>query len=270
MAMPRPAILPKFPFVFLRYPYKGRKRMISGLGPELARPVNMKREDALPDETVIGKIFDKSENIHKLRHYLPIYERFLPGAERMLEIGVDRGGSLKMWREFLPDTTIVGLDFNPKCVQFDDPAQRIHVRIGDQTDTSFLSSVVDELGPFDAILDDGGHTSNQMISSFKFLFPRLKPGGVYLVEDVMANYWMGYRDRPDSFIDFTKVLMDAVHAPYMALRSPFEFMEGHPRRVDQVKVPFAATMIDSIEVFDSVVVIHRSKEPKPLPRAVYR
>ncbi|CKG92187.1 putative O-methyltransferase [Mycolicibacterium smegmatis] len=270
MPMFRPVFLPRPPFIFRRYPFKGRKQMLAALGSDLARPVVMRRDDSPPGETAIGKIFDKSEHIHKLRHYLPIYERFLPGAERMLEIGVDRGGSLKMWREFLPDTTIVGLDINQNSAQFDDPERDVHVRIGDQTDTSFLSSVDDEFGPFDVILDDGGHTPNQMISSFQFLFPRLKPGGVYLVEDVCANYWMGYRDRPDTFIDFTKTLMDAIHAPYMALRSPFDFMEEHPDRVDHVQVPFAATIVDSIQVFDSVVVVHRSKEPKPLPRTVYR
>jgi hypothetical protein len=44
-------------------------------------------------------------------------------------------------------------------------------------------------------------------------------------------------------------------------------MEGHPKRV---QVPFVATIVDRIEVFDSVVVVHKSEQPKRLPRAVFR
>ena len=39
-----------------------------------------------------------------------------------------------------------------------------------------------------------------------------------------------------------------------------KFTEGHPKRVEKVQVPFAATIIDRIEVFDSVVVVHRAEE----------
>jgi hypothetical protein len=54
------------------------------------------------------------------------------------------------------------------------------------------------------------------------------------------------------------------------MSSVFEFMEGHPKRVREVEVPFAATIIDRIEVFDSLVVIHRTAEPKHLYRAAFR
>ncbi|MUM21162.1 class I SAM-dependent methyltransferase [Mycobacterium sp. CBMA271] len=230
----------------------------------------MSADDSSPADIPIGRIFEKAVNVHKLRHYLPIYQRSLVRTERMLEIGVDRGGSLQMWREHLPDATIVGLDINPEAAKHDDPKRHIHVRIGDQTDTGFLGTVVDEFGPFDTVLDDGGHTPKQMIGSFQYLFPRLRPGGVYIVEDVCANYWTIYRDQRESFIDFTKWLMDAMHAHYLDMRSVYQIMEDHPKRIGEVQVPFAATIIDRIEVYDSVVVIHRAEEPKRLPRAVFR
>jgi predicted O-methyltransferase YrrM len=270
MTMFRPTLLPKPPFIGRRYPYKGRKRMLDALGPDLARTVLMRADDTAPEDTVIGRIFDGIDGVHKLRHYMPIYEAALSRTNRMLEIGVDRGGSLKMWREHLPDALIVGLDINPKAGEYDDPENRTHVRIGNQSDHVFLKSVLDEFGSFDTIFDDGGHTPKQMIKSFQYLFPRLEPGGVYLVEDVCANYWTFYRDQPESFIDFTKWLMDAMHAHHMRMTTVLQFMEGNPKRVKELEVPFAATIIDRIEVFDSVVIIHRAKEPKRLPRAVYR
>jgi predicted O-methyltransferase YrrM len=269
MALFRLALQPKAPFITRRYPFRGRRRMLEVLGPDLARPVGMRAEDGPPEDSAIVRIFETTGDIHKLRHYLPIYEQALGHTERMLEIGVDRGGSLQMWRQYLPDATIVGLDINPKITQYDDAARDIHVRVGDQTDTAFLSSVLEEFGTFDTVLDDGGHTPHQMITSFQYLFPRLKPGGVYIVEDVCANYWTPYRDQPESFIDFTKWLMDAMHAHYMQMKSVFHLMEGHPKRVREMQVPLAATIIDRIEVFDSVVVVHRAKDSKPLPRASF-
>lgn len=272
MGMPlfRLVLRPKSPFVTRRYPYRGRRRMLQALGTDLARTVTMPVDDSTPEETAVGRIFDETENVHKLRHYFPLYERFLTGTERLLEIGVDRGGSLRMWRQYLPDAVIVGLDINPKAARHDDPDDNVHVRIGDQRDAGFLQTVLDEFGPFDTVLDDGGHTPKQMIETFQYLFPRLKPGGIYIVEDVCANYWTLYRDQPESFIDFTKWLMDAMHAPYMGLKSVYQLMEGHPKRARRVEVPFAATIIDSVEVFDSFVVVHRSDKPKRLARAVYR
>ncbi|MBN3459543.1 class I SAM-dependent methyltransferase [Mycobacterium sp. DSM 3803] len=244
--------------------------MLDAIGPDLARPTVMYADSRPPEETNLCQIFERTKNIHKLRHYLPIYEASLTGTVRMLEIGVDRGGSLQMWREYLPDAVIVGIDINSSARQYDDPTRDIHVRIGDQTDTEFLGTVIEEFGPLDAVLDDGGHTPKQMISSFQYLFPRLAPGGVYIVEDVHANYWTLFRDQRESFIDFTKWLMDAMHAQYLQIRSVYQIMEGHRRRLREVEVPLAATLIEKIEVFDSVVVVHRASEPKRLSPAVFR
>lgn len=266
----RLALQRKPPFLTRRYPYNDRRRLLDALGPDLAQPVAMRAADTPSEDTPLGRIFERTPRVHKLRHYLPIYEGALTRTERMLEIGVDRGGSLQMWREYLSDATVVGIDINPKAAQYGDPERHVHVRIGDQTDTKFLGGVLDEFGPFDTVLDDGGHTPKQMIGSFRYLFPRLKPGGVYIVEDVCANYWTIYRDQPESFIDFTKWLMDAMHAPYLQMTSVYQIMEGHPKRVNEVQVPFAATIVDRIEVFDSVVVVHRADEPKRLSRAVFQ
>lgn len=270
MRSPRLALLPKPPFVFRRYKYKDQPRMLAALGGDLAQTVTMVADDSPPEDSAIGRIFERTDRVHKLRHYLPIYEAVLAKTERMLEIGVDRGGSLQMWREYKPDATIVGIDINPKAAQYDEPARDIHVRIGDQTDAAFLQSVLDEFGAFDTVLDDGGHNATQMIGTFQYLFPRIKPGGGYVVEDVCANYWTPWRDQAESFIDFTKWLMDALHASYMQMKSVYQIMEGHPKRLKSVQVPLAATIIDRIEVFDSVVVVHRADEPRRLPRAVFR
>ena len=49
--------------------------------------------------------------------------------------------------------------------------------------------MVDRYGPFDIIIDDGGHTMEQQIASIETLFPALNEGGVYLCEDTHTSYW---------------------------------------------------------------------------------
>ena len=148
------------PFVTRRYSYRGRRRMLEALGPELSAAVCWPVLDTPAPDGEMASIFAATHNVHKFLHYLPIYESslraFRPRSIRMMEVGVARGGSLQMWRRYLhPESVIVGIDIDARARRFDDPAQRVHIRIGGQQDIGFLQSVVSELGPFDVILDDG-------------------------------------------------------------------------------------------------------------------
>ncbi|MEX0580700.1 MAG: class I SAM-dependent methyltransferase, partial [Mycobacterium sp.] len=166
----------------------------------------------------MASIFESTPNVQKSLHYLPIYESAMAGFRdrpiRMLEIGVDRGGSMQMWRRYLqPESTIVGIDINRKASQFDNPSQNLHVRIGAQQDAAFLHDVIGEFGPFDVILDDGSHMTSHMVYTFRYLFPNgLASGGVYIVEDIGTNYQKPWRDNPMTFAEFTKWIIDAMHA----------------------------------------------------------
>ena len=109
----------------------------------------------------------------KWLHYFDIYtENFSKYKNKkitILEIGILNGGSLKMWKNFFsPDSTIAGIDIIPKCKKHE--KDNIKVYIGDQTDINFLGSVIKEIGTPDIIIDDGGHTCNQQITSFDYLF----------------------------------------------------------------------------------------------------
>ena len=149
------------PFLTRSYPYRGRRKMLNALGDTLNTETRWPASDT-PVGGELADIFTTTPHVHKWQHYLPIYETALTPYRgrpiRMLEVGVYKGGSLQMWRQYLhPDSTIVGVDIDPECKQFDNPANGVHVRIGAQQDTDFLAEVADEFGPFDVILDDGSH-----------------------------------------------------------------------------------------------------------------
>lgn len=134
-----------------------------------------------------GRISDK------WRGNLKTYDRLLSGerekAVRLLEIGVQNGGSLELWaRYFRNGRVFLGCDIDPKCgkLTFDDP--RIDVIVCDATSPALLTEIAARSAMLDLIIDDGSHRSGDVIQSFTLLFPFLSQDGLYIVEDQHCSY----------------------------------------------------------------------------------
>lgn len=69
---------------------------------------------------------------------------------------------------------------------------------GSQDDALFVKDVAAKRGEFDFIVDDGSRRSQHIISSFKSLAKYVKDGGLYIVEDVHACCWQGFRGESGS------------------------------------------------------------------------
>lgn len=192
--------------------------------------------------------------LDKWVHYFPIYDRYLMAFRRrpvrVLEIGVYRGGGLDMLERYLgPEAHIVGIDTDP--VARDAAGDQHIVELGDQADSEFLQAVVDRHGPFDVVIDDGGHSMRQQTASIAALFPRLNDGGVYLVEDTHTSYWSEYADQGDgemTFIDWCKTRIDDLHAYHFS---------------SSALVPPWQTDVTAIHVYDSVVVFEKGRHEPP-------
>jgi len=130
-----------------------------------------------------------------LERYDQILEPFIKSKIVLLELGVHKGGSLLLWRDYFPMGTIVGIDINlPKDFKADD---RIHVFEGSQANHQFLSHVANVTAPegFDIIIDDASHIGELTKASFWHLFDNhLKPGGLYVIEDWGTGYWDDWPD----------------------------------------------------------------------------
>lgn len=256
-----------------RYRVPVRRGQAHLMGRDLSAFVTWRaRPDPQAPQGELQAIFASTPHLHKWLHYLPIYERtlarFRGGPLLLLEIGVDRGGSLRAWKEYFgPQATVVGVDINPDCREADDAEAGIHIRIGAQQDKEFLGRVVEEFGPFDVIIDDGSHFTSHLIASFQFLFTHgMRPGGVYLAEDLQTNYWRSYRDSRHSFVDLAKALVETMYSPYIGndMLEP-RFRIGSPDRIQKVTVPLAATIVESVEFDDGIVVVRRAPENRDLP-----
>jgi len=124
-----------------------------------------------------------------LRWYDPMFEPWVNKKINLLELGVYKGGSLLLWRDYFPYATVVGIDLNlPKDFK---PGNRIHLFEGSQTDLQFLSRTANEIAPdgFDIIIDDASHIGELTKTAFWHLFDNhLKPNGLYAIEDWGTGY----------------------------------------------------------------------------------
>lgn len=202
--------------------------------------------------------FNENQNrnsITKWLHYFDIYEKhfnaFVDKKIKVLEIGVWQGGSLKMWKEYFgKEAQIIGVDINSKCKELEET--QIRICIGDQANVDFLNKVIKEEGPFDIIIDDGGHYTHQQIISFNELFYSLNDGGVYLCEDLHTNYWKEYNGgykKPNTFIELTKNLIDELNAFHS--------------ETEELKVSEFTENTTGIHIYDSVVVFDKQCRIRP-------
>ncbi len=190
--------------------------------------------------------------MNKWWHYFEIYDTFLhkyaDSDVRFLEIGVFRGGSMQMWRDYFGEkATIVGIDIDESCRQFEEG--NVHICIGSQADPAFLREVSGKWGPFDAVLDDGSHMMEHQILTFETLFPLLKEGGVYLCEDCQCCYSPRYGGgylKKDSFIEYSKNFADCVNSQFV------EFEKAD-------RLPSYAQYVKACHYYDSMVVVEKKR-----------
>tara|TARA_Y100000389_G_C17367020_1_gene466871 strand:+ start:267 stop:956 length:690 start_codon:yes stop_codon:yes gene_type:complete len=176
----------------------------------------------MSDLIKIGKKYPSSKNKFGFIH---IYEKYFSDFRNkefnLIEIGIDKGDSLRIWREFFPKAHICGLDIDKKEFKIDG----VEFFFGDQSDNTFLKSVTDKCKSFDIIIDDGSHVSEHVISSFDYLYPFLNNNGLYIIEDLQTSYIPRYGgsrirlNKKNTSMNFFKKLSDSVN--YEHYNRPF-------------------------------------------------
>jgi predicted O-methyltransferase YrrM len=137
---------------------------------------------------------DKGDIAPDGNHYAGWYENwFAPLKEKVTnicEIGVYNGGSTKAFYDYFPNTQIIGLDIFDKTQYEND---RTITKIVDQGSYEQLDNFISECNnqnlQFDIILDDGSHDVIHQQITFGKLFQLVKPGGIYIIEDMCTSYF---------------------------------------------------------------------------------
>lgn len=160
---------------------------------------------------------DKGTSFGAAHGYTRLYERHFKHLRekpvRLLEVGIYKGDSMRMWRRYFPHAEIFGIDHGEQEPIPDIPGVRSW--LGKQEDGEFIRRFLEESGgQFDVVIDDGGHRADETVATFRHLWPAVTPGGVYVIEDLHCSYhpeWGGGYLKPGTQIELLKRLIDGLH-----------------------------------------------------------
>lgn len=173
------------------------------------------------DEIAIKHGTDKSSKHH---NYCEKYEKMIGHLRlennNILELGFGgdehdtRGGAgLATWAEYFEYSKVTSIDIHSKVYVNTD---RTRFMQGSQTDEAFLNRLSMYNTCWDIIIDDASHNSLYTIKSLQILWPALKPGGWYIIEDLETSYWdneqfMGGLNNPLSTVNCLKDMIDSIN-----------------------------------------------------------
>ena len=166
----------------------------------------------------LRKIFDRlNQKSKKIDSYFAVYdqlfERFKDKKNlTLVEIGVLNGGSLIMWREFFgPEARIIGIDASPTATTMRERGFEIY--IGDQGCEASWRDFFSQVGSIDILIDDGGHTNKQQITTVASALPHINDGGLIIVEDIGTSYLPQYGNPSRySFMRFCERIVEKIQA----------------------------------------------------------
>lgn len=217
------------------------------------------------DQLAVSFNTDKGSKWHG---YAQIYEHYFEKIRfqplKFLEIGFFKGSSARMWNKYFPNASLYFIDIDPQAFKLygHELSDRCHLHVVDQSKSLALKNFAQSVGPeFDIIIDDGSHFMAHQITSFITLFPYIKPGGIYVIEDLHTSYWQIYggggtqdhpQASPNSAIRFFQSLVD--HVNYIGARTQCANINNCPPTVLKT-LNYYQAHIKSIHFYDSLCII---------------
>lgn len=135
----------------------------------------------------LGLITDKNSLHSYCDHfYERELEKYRDRPVQLVEIGIDQGGSLMLWAEAMPRASILGVDLQLRgdcernCSAY---GGRIQLSLGN----AYMFESLAHFPPADIVIDDGPHSVESQVFAVKHFLPRVRPGGLFVIEDVVST-----------------------------------------------------------------------------------
>ena len=156
---------------------------------------NIKSIDEWVSKIFNNKVLNSIPHIHTDKYYvhayIPVYEMLFKGLKEknvnFLEIGVQNGGSLELFKRYFINGTLTGIDVNDMPLWLF-KSDRIKIFQKNAYSLETLDSFKDY--SFDIIIDDGPHDLNSMLYVSKFYVNKLKNDGLLIIEDIPNIKWI--------------------------------------------------------------------------------
>lgn len=275
----------------------------------IAQPVALTEPDASSDHMQLGstpddvRCFERNElsslrqawmsfndstkhQLHRILEHADHYQRHGPPRNhsamapplRFLEIGVQSGGSARMWRQWHGQRlTYVGIDVDPAASRSHRPEEQIFVEIGSQGDANFVRRICEKYGPFDVVIDDGAHVPELTRRAIATVFPAgarcMKSSSLYVIEDthtlLRRSHTTGYAS---DMYNIVGEAFYALHAPNLpADRSRRSKWRPATQTIlgdgassssnhDVVQLhPVFGDLVAAVHAYDSIVFLRRAQ-----------
>lgn len=161
------------------------------------------------------------------------YQNGIPGTKS--RVVYKDTPSLRMWKAYFPRAKIIGFDLQ----EFKRPdGCRLVVIQGDQKRRCDLSKIIAEEKVLDVVLDDALHASEHQQVSFSFLFPHVKSGGYYVIEDL--------KFQPEKYEKST------IPRTYELLKKLQNNGKWHSPKATQQEKEYVEKNVESVQFFDSL------------------
>jgi hypothetical protein len=148
---------------------------------------------------------DKGTEFEEKHSYSLIYDKYIPetGSYNLLEIGIDKGASLRMWKEYNPQMKLFAADHNPACLKNIDLTMLEKFYQIEQTVRETMIKIPSD-NTFDYIVEDGAHFMHTHQITLAVLLSCVKNGGLYIIEDLHTCDMQHFNKNPS---DSTKVVL---------------------------------------------------------------
>lgn len=211
-----------------------------------------------------GKISDRWKSY--LDNYSRLFDMRRNDPIRLLEIGIQNGGSLEIWAEYFPVATLLlGCDVNPLCGKLSFKDQRIAVVVENACSVDGAQKIKYYSSSFDFVIDDGSHRSGDIVVAFSKYFPMILEGGIFIAEDLHCSYWrefVGGLVDPFSAMTFFKRLADVVNHEHWGVPvSREDYLRSISTHYGCEFSEELLAQIHSIEFANSMCMVHKRSAP---------
>ena len=210
----------------------------------------------------LGKKYQTDKVTHFfLHHYDNAFNHLRDKHLRLLEIGVYKGSSIRMWRDYFPNAEIHCIDINH--VDLSD-LKNVTMHIANCDSKLELKNLASKLGEFDIIIDDGGHSMKQQQNAFEIFWKNLKSKGTFVMEDLHTSINFLYpghnEEKQPTTYDLLMSLLkkESFFSNYISKES----YEDLSKTVDKVDIIWSKKIIsnDKLKPFNASITSFITKE----------
>jgi len=236
---------------------------------------NLSKLKSVKNLTYIYENYKANPGFHHWLEYAAHYDFHLPiliskfpksKTIKMLEIGVQSGGSMEVWKSYFSSRSFyyVGMDINKHCKKFEDISRNISIEIGNQLSRENLLQICRKYGPFDFIVDDGGHTSKMMRTSLNTLFLSdscMSKHSLYVIEDMCTMVYTKFSEKDSDIPSIVSEIFRKMHFYWYNHKDMKTYKAWNNMQSSDKDW---ADLIESISLYDSMMFIHRGYGSGPL------